>query len=260
MYFCNDFHFVFDREIDSQRYNRWMSSTIFPQESNSPRIEFIEGLKAILPILPGVVPFAMIAGIAAVDIGLTPIEGAGMSLIVYAGAAQLAGLQLIGAGASPLVIFFTAWVINLRFMLYSASLGKHFTHLPLKWKIPLAYILSDQAYAATILNLEEQTNQANKHWRFFGAAILMWATYQAGTILGVILGAGIPESWSLDFALPLTFLALAVPTLKDRPAIFAGLLAGVIATFGAGLPYNLGLPIAVVIGIITGMFLEERKA
>lgn len=225
---------------------------------HSPRSEFISGAKAIAPILLGVVPFAMLAGIAAVDIGLTPLHGFGMSLIVYAGAAQLAGLQLISAGAHPLVIIFTAWVINLRFMLYSASIGEHFKHLSLKWKLPLAYLLSDQAYAASITSLQEEPDRPNKHWLYFGAALIMWATYVIGTLVGVLLGAQVPQSWSLDFALPLTFLALAVPTLKDKPALFAGVISGLVATFAADLPYNLGLPLAVVIGITIGMLLEGK--
>lgn len=226
---------------------------------HSPRTEFIDGVKAIAPILLGVVPFALLAGIAAVDIGLTPLHGFGMSLIVYAGAAQFAGLQLISTGGHPLVIMFTAWVINLRFMLYSASIGEHFKNLSLRWKLPLAYLLSDQAYAATIIRLQEEPENVNKHWHFLGAALVMWATYIFGTLAGVLVGAQIPESWSLDFALPLTFLALAVPTLKDKPAMFAGLISGLLATFAADLPYNLGLPLAVIIGIVAGMLLEENQ-
>ena len=227
---------------------------------STKRTEFIAGAKAIAPILLGVVPFAMLAGIAAVDIGLTPFQGLGMSMIVYAGAAQLAGLQLIGAGAHPLVIMFTAWVINLRFLLYSASLGEHFKDLPLKWKMLLSGLLSDQAYAASITSLQQNPTRPNKHWHYLGAAVLMWATYEIGTLAGVLLGAQVPQSWSLDFALPLTFLALAVPTLKDRPAMLAGVVSGLAATLAANLPYNLGLPLAVLIGITVGLLMEGKKS
>jgi 4-azaleucine resistance transporter AzlC len=225
---------------------------------DSANTRFLSGVKAILHILLGVAPFSMISGIAAVENGLLPIHGIGMSIIVFAGAAQLAGLQLIGAGAPAIVSILTAWMINLRFMLYSASLSPHFKDRSTRWKALLAYLLTDQAYAVSIIEFENRKDKPGKHWFYFGAAVGLWLTWQVGTALGVFLGTQVPDSWSLDFAIPLTFIALVVPALRDRPALVAGLLAGLIASLGAGLPYNLGLPLAVVTGIGVGMLLERK--
>lgn len=220
---------------------------------------FWAGFKAILPILLGTGPFAVIAGIAAVETGLLPVEGVGMSLIVFAGAAQLAGLQLIGQGAVWWVIVMTAWIINVRFMLYSASLGPHFEKLPLKWKIPLAHLITDQAYAVSIVEFEEgRVPIGLRHWFFFGAAITAWATWQMGTAVGALLGAGVPESWQLDFMVPLTFIALLVLAIRNRVMLGAALVSGVLGVMGNGLPFNLGLPLAVGFSIGVGVWMERR--
>jgi 4-azaleucine resistance transporter AzlC len=206
-----------------------------------------------------VIPFALIVGISAVGSGLSSVEGIGMSLVVFAGASQLAGLQLIAASASVVVIVFTVWVINVRFMLYSASLGVHFKDLPFPWKAGLAWLLTDQAYAVSIVEFENNPDNPHKKWFYLGACVVMWAVYILGTAVGVLVGAQIPESWSLDFAIPLTFIALAIPAIKHRADLVAGVLAGGITTFGVGLPYNLGLPLGVLVGIGVGMLLEGNQ-
>ena len=135
--------------------------------------------------------------------GLIPRDLLGV-FIVFAGAAQLAGLQLIGAGAPAIVTILTAWMINLRFTLYSASLAPHFKGQSTRWKALLAYLLTDQAYAVSIIEFENRKDKPGKHWFYFGAAVGLWLTWQVGTALGVFLGTQVPVSWSLDFAILLT--------------------------------------------------------
>lgn len=223
------------------------------------RAQFIGGLQAISPILLGVIPFATFSGVAAVEVGLTPGHAVGMSLIMYAGAAQLAALQLIGAGAPLLITMLTAVIINLRFALYSFSMAPHLKNLPGRWKNLLAYLLSDQAYSVAITRFEDQPQLPHKHWFFLGATSAVWVTWQLGTIAGVVLGAQVPESWSLDFAIPLTFLAVLVPTLKSWDAGAAALGASVLVVAGSGLPFNLGLILAVLGGIAAGTAVGEWK-
>ena len=153
---------------------------------------FIAGMKGIAPILLGVIPFATISGVAAVETGLSPGLAMGMSMIVYAGASQLAALQLIGIGASSLVVITTAIIINLRFFMYSASLAQFLPRLPFRWKIPTAYVLTDQAYAVAVSRYHSQLGEAltksYRHWYYLGAAVVMWMCWQASTLLGVLLG------------------------------------------------------------------------
>jgi len=218
--------------------------------------DFIDGARDSLPILLGVVPFAMICSVAAVSVGLTPLEAMGMSFIVFAGASQLAVLQLMGEGAVWLVMILTAWVINLRFTMYSATLAPYLQKEPLLRKAPFAYILSDQAFGVTMSHFANEV-PANPAWYFYGAAAAIWFTWNISSIAGAILGTLVPESWGLDFAFPLSFMALMFAALKDRPAVVAALVGGLIAILAKGLPYNLGLVLAALLGIGAGILAEN---
>ena len=217
------------------------------------------GVKAISPILLGVIPFAMIVGVFAVDAGLTQLEGIGMTAIVYAGASQLAAIQMLVERSALPVLILTVWVINLRFLLYSASLGEHFKDLSLGWKLLFSYLITDQGFAVSVVEFEENKEKPGKRYFYLGASLIMWLVFFLATGVGVLVGASVPASWNLDFAFPLSFMGLVVPTLKDRPAILAGLIAGTLTTLAVGIPYNLGLPISVLAGIGFGMLLEKLE-
>ncbi len=218
--------------------------------------DFITGARDTLPILLGVAPFAMICSVAAVSVGLTPFEAMGMSFIVFAGASQLVVLQLLGEGAVWLVMILTAWVINLRFTMYSAALAPYLQKEPLLRKASSAYILSDQAFGVTMSRFANKV-PANPAWYFYGAAAAVWVTWNIGAITGALLGTLVPESWGLDFAFPLSFMALMFAALKDRPAVVAALVGGLIAMLARGLPYNLGLVLAALLGIVAGVLAEN---
>jgi predicted branched-subunit amino acid permease len=217
--------------------------------------DFIDGARGALPILLGVVPFAMICSVAAVSVGLTPFEAMGMSFIVFAGASQLAVLQLIGEGAFWLVMVLTAWVINLRFTMYSAALAPYLQDEPMHRKAPFVYILSDQAFGVTMSHFANEM-PANPAWYYYGAAAVIWLTWIISAIAGALLGTLVPESWGLDFAFPLSFMALMFAALKDRPAVVAAVVGGTSAILARGLPYNLGLVLAALLGIGAGVLAE----
>ena len=224
----------------------------------SPVAAFVSGTKAIVPVLIALIPFAVAFGATAVGNGLSSLEALAMSVFVFAGAAQLAAIPLLSAGASVAVIVLTVLVVNLRMTLYSASLAPHFRRLPIGWKGLLSYLLTDQAYAATITRFDDgETEEPDKRWYYLGVALAIWVTWQAATMLGVFLGARASEGWSLDFVLPLTFIALAVPAIKDRATTAAALSAGGAAVLAATLPLNLGLITAASVGLLGGLFAES---
>ena len=216
---------------------------------------FLAGTRDMAPILLGVVPFAMISGIAAVGAGLSMASAMGMSVFIFAGAAQLAAVQLIGIGAAPLVIISTALIINLRFVMYSASLAPHFQHLTQRWKCLFAYLLTDQAYAVSISRFSIDRH-IDRGWYYFGASFALWVVWQIFTLTGILLGSGVPKSWGLDFAVPLTFMVLLLKALGDKATVVAALVGGIIAVAAKPLPYNLGLLLAALCGIGAGLFLE----
>jgi 4-azaleucine resistance transporter AzlC len=225
----------------------------------SDRNNFIwAGLRAEIPLLIGVFPFGLIYGALVVSSGLTPAAAQMMSSIVFAGSSQFIAAQLIHESAPGLVIVLTIAVVNLRHLLYSASLAPYVASLSVRWKALLSYLLTDEAYAPTILHYEEQGVKPYSHWFFLAAGLSLWITWQVSTALGILLGSAIPASWPLAFALPLTFIAMVVPALKTRPAVAAALSAGVTALLAYGLPYRLGLIVAALAGILVGTLLEGR--
>jgi len=129
----------------------------------------------------------------------------------------------------------------------------------MRWKVLLSYLLTDEAYAVTILNYEKEGITPSGHWFFFGAGLTLWTSWQLSTAAGIFLGAIVPASWELDFTLALTFIALVVPNLNDRAAHTAAAMAGLVALLAFHLPYKLGLIAAALLGVGIGL-LVERKA
>jgi len=220
---------------------------------------FLAGVRAEIPLLIGGFPEGMIYGALALNAGLSTAAAQMMSSIVFAGSAQFIATQLVHESTPGFVIVLTIAVVNLRHMLYSASLAPYIASLPTRWKVLLSYLLTDEAYAPTILRYEKEGITPYAHWFWLGAGFSLWFFWQISTALGIFLGTAIPESWSLDFALPLTFIAMVVPVLKNRPAIAAALSAGIVWLVAFSLPYKLGLILAALVGITVGTFLESRK-
>lgn len=218
---------------------------------------FWAGVRSEFPLLIGVFPFGLIYGVLALSAGLPPTTAQMMSSIVFAGSSQFIATQLFHEATPGVVIILTIAVVNLRHMLYSASLAPYLASLSMRWKILLSYLLTDEAYAPTILRYEETGVQPFSHWFLLGAGFSLWFTWQVSTALGIFLGSAIPESWSLDFALPLTFIAMVIPVLKSRPSLLAALSAGFVALLAYSMPYKLGLILAAVVGIVVGTLLEK---
>ena len=223
------------------------------------RKAFWEGVRAELPLLIGVFPFGMIYGALALNAGLSTFASQMMSSIVFAGSSQFVTAQLVHDSAPGFVIVLTIAVINLRHMLYSASLAPYLKDLSFKWKALLSYLLTDEAYAPGILKYEKEGITHFSHWFLLGAGFSLWFIWQVSTALGIFIGAEMPKDWPLDFALPLTFIAMVVPILKKRPLIAAALSAGVVALLAFHLPFKLGLILAALIGITVGTGLEGKK-
>ena len=224
------------------------------------RKAFWNGVRAEFPLLIGVFPFGMIYGALALNAGLSTLASQSMSSIVFGGASQFVTAQLVHDAAPGFVIVLTIAVVNLRHMLYSASLAPYLKNLSLKWKALLSYLLTDEAYAPSILNYEEEGITPVSHWFLLGAGFSLWFIWQISTALGIFLGTSIPKEWPLDFALPLTFIAMVVPILKNRPMIAAAVSAGLMALLAFSLPYKLGIILAALTGIIIGTILESGKS
>jgi predicted branched-subunit amino acid permease len=225
--------------------------------SPTPKEEFIAGSREVAPSLVGTIPFGLVTGVASVAAGLTPVQGVALSVLAFSGIAQLVAVQLIAA-ASPLVItVLAAFVVSLRLLMYSAALSPHLAHLSLRWKLVISYLMTDQSFAMTVRRYGEPGDRRHKHWHFMGAGVTLYVTWQLAVIVGVVAGAGVPATWSLDFVVVLTFNALLVPVVRTRADLAAALVAGVMSLVAAGLPYKLSLIVGSLAGIVVAMVLDR---
>lgn len=219
-----------------------------------------EGFKTGLPTLFGIAAWGLVVGIAMVKSGLSVPQSLGMTLLVFAGSAQLASLPLIAAQAPIWVIFATALVVNLRFVIFSALLGPHFAHLPWKQRFYLGYISGDLTVALFLQRYPTLAPVAGKLSYLKGLMYPNWFAWQIGSILGIFLGSAVPAEWGLGFAGTLAILCIMVPLMINNAALCGVLVAGAISVLAYDLPYKLGLLLAVLVGMVTAMVIEETFA
>lgn len=211
------------------------------------------------PPLVGMLPFGLVCGVGAQSAGASVWESLGLSALMFSGAAQILATQLVAAGAPVAVTILTCFIVGLRFLMYSAAMAPHLKPLPPRWRNALAFLLTDQAFAAGIRRFRETGDTRNGTSYFLGAGVLLWVTWQAFCLAGFWAGNVIPASWSLDFIVPLCFLALLVPTLEVHSTRIAALAAGIAVVALDALPMRLSLICAGLIGIAAGMITESRR-
>ena len=218
---------------------------------------FFRGVIDVSPLMIPVVPFGLIFGVLAIDIGFSPLETMGMSLIIFGGASQIVLLQLFSGGASSLVIISSVGAVNSRHLLYGAVVSEHLSDLRLVWKIIISYFLIDQAFARSNEYLKIN-KEKNNYFHLIGGGATCWVVWQTTTFLGIILGSAIPEKLGLSFAVPLTFLALLVNDFRKMINVIVIIISGLVATFGYNfIPYKAYVIIAALAGLLTAMILTK---
>ncbi len=230
-----------------------------PARPETARSTFLEGVRDISVLIPGVIPFGMVAGIAALQAGLSPLQAFCGSLCIFAGASQLVAYELIGNAAPLALVVIGALTVNLRFLLYSTSLAPHMQGLSQLRRALNAYIMTDQAYAFGIRRYTEFPERPYAESYYLGAALPLLATWLLSTLTGILLGSGVPAEWGLEFAIPLCFIAILVPAVKDRPGLLAALTGGSVAILAGGLPWKLSLIIGALCGILAGVLARGRR-
>lgn len=227
----------------------------------SARATFLRGMRDGAPFLLVVGPFAMLFGVVASEAGLKVYEALVYSIAVIAGASQFASLQLLRDGAPVAVALVSALAVNLRMAMYSASLTPHIGGAPLWQRALAAYFLVDQSYACSVMAFEKHRDWSvsQKVGYFFGVIIPICPFWYVFTVIGAMVGSAIPPELALDFALPITFIAMVAPMLRSVAHLAACGVAIALALAFAGLPYNLGLLIAALAGMMTGAAIEKRS-
>ncbi len=216
----------------------------------------IKGAKAVAPLMLGIVPFGLISGITAANSGLSMGMALLMSAGIYAGASQLAVLQLVNDNANMLVVIYTALIINLRMMIYSLSIAPYLQNLQTRWKAVLAYSMTDQSYAISLVHFLNNPKEDVKSF-FFSASISIWLIWQVVTIIGYMMGSIVPMELGLDFAIPLTFISILFKGLVGWPGLITILVSAIVSVLASQLPMNIGLVIAAIVGIGAGSISQK---
>lgn len=219
---------------------------------------FRDGVRACAPAIPGMFAWGMVTGMAMTQSGLTLWQALGMTFFVYAGSAQLASLPLIAANVPVWVVFMTALVVNLRFVIFSAVVGPHFAHLPWHKRVWYGYFNADVTIGLFPRRFPYSSvrEPAGKVGFFTGIGYPNWCGWQAGSVLGILLSSQIPASWGIGYAGTLALLAIMIPLIVDRAALAGVAVAGIVAVAMADAPYRLGLLAAVVLGMTTALLAD----
>ncbi len=227
---------------------------------SGPMSSYWRGFRDGVPFLLVVVPFALLFGVLATEAGLSVFETLSFSVVVIAGAAQFTALQLMQDNAPTIVVLASALAVNMRMAMYSASITPYLGALPIWKRAITAYFLVDQTYAASIIDYEKHPDQPiTDKWAYFmGVMTPICPPWYVATVAGAVLGETIPSELGLDFALPIAFIAMIAPALRTRAHVAAALTAIVLALGFAWLPYNLGLIVGAIGGMIAGAEVERR--
>jgi 4-azaleucine resistance transporter AzlC len=220
--------------------------------------EFTAGARDQLSLLVGVIPLGLVFGALGISIGLPAAAVLAFSLLVFAGSSQFLAVDLIGKGAPPLVIVLAILIINLRHALYSATLAPHLQHLSRRWKWVLAWLLTDEAFAMASRRYRSE-DLVYAHWYTLGTGLALFLAWQGSTAAGIFIGARVPQTLPLDFMLPLTFLAILLPSLKGLPNLVAAITAGTLSVAFASLPQKLGVLLAIGLGIAAGVLTQRLR-
>ncbi len=220
---------------------------------------FSRGFRAMLPITTGVIPFGTVVGTVCADAKFSFFQTMGMNVIVYAGAAQLAAVELMTKNAAAAVVIATGLVINLRFLLYSAAVSPMLQHSRWFTKLGAAYTLTDQSYAVVSANQDKLKTNADAVSFYLGTAVCMSAVWHSSVMAGYVFGNLAPTSLSLDYAVPVSFMALLIPTLKNKKYVAVALFSSVISVLLNSMPYRIGMIVTACLAIVLAIFITRAK-
>ena len=205
------------------------------------------------PMLLGIIPFGMVCGVGAISVGASPLAALAMSMIMFSGAAQIVAVQLLAADAPFGVIVLSCLVVSLRLLMYSAAMATHLRPLDQRWRNVLSYVLTDQAFAGTIQRFRDSDDLSANASYFLGTGVLLWGTWQVATVVGIFVGQIVPASWQLEFVVPLCFIAVLVPLLRDRVSLLVFAVSGIAVVALDAMPLRMSMICAGLLGIAAGM-------
>ncbi|MBM3345576.1 MAG: branched-chain amino acid ABC transporter permease [Betaproteobacteria bacterium] len=211
----------------------------------------------MLPGATGSFSTGLICGAAAVAAGMSPLASMAIAAFGYAGTAQLVVVQLATTGATLIVLSLAGLVVNLRYAMFSLSMSRYLTGLNFRQRLVAAFFLTDPAFALSVARFTQHPDEGHRYAFYMGATLAMGAGWFIGVALGTALGATMPASWQIEYCVPLTFLAMVVMVVRDRPTAIAAAVSGITALLAVNLPYRAGLLAAATLGIVAGYLAES---
>lgn len=221
--------------------------------SRMPWHDALAGARAMAPWLFGVAPYGLVIGVSAAQADLPTAAGWLTGATIYSGSAQVATIELLDAGAAPLLVIATALAINLRLVLYSGTMAAHWRGTPRWWRMLAGYLLVDPSFAVGVDRYERPGDRPGAHAHYLGGAAVLWVTWLAAITIGATAGARLPAGLHLEFVIPLFLVGEVVPRLSSPAMRRATLTAVAVAAFGHALPMQLGLVAAIAAGIGAGV-------
>lgn len=221
------------------------------------RVAFLEGVRDMSPMLLGIVPFGIVCGVGAIAAGASPVAALAMSMIMFSGAAQIVATQLLAADAPFAVIVLSCLVVSLRLLMYSAAMAPYLRRLDYRWRNLLSYVLTDQAFAGAIQRFRASDDLAANASYFLGTGVLLWSVWQVSTVVGVVAGQVIPASWQLEFVVPLCFIAILVPLLRDRVSLLVFAVSAIAVVALDAMPLRLSMVCAGLLAIAAGVAADK---
>lgn len=223
--------------------------------------EFRTGLQEMSAVAPGLAAWGMMTGVAMVKSGMSVVEAVAMTLLVYAGSSQLAAIPLIAAGAPVLVIWATAFCVNLRFVVFSAHLRPYLMHLPRRWRLFAGYVTADLSYVMFTRRFAQPPQTARERQAqlayLLGGCTANWSSWQLASLLGIFLAHAVPAEWGLGFAGILALLGVACSLASSRLRVVSAGVAGAAAVAAFTLPFKLNIVVAIAAAVALCLLLEK---
>lgn len=216
---------------------------------------FWRGVIHILPLCLAVLPWGLLAGSMAVSSGLTPLQGIGLSVFVFAGAAQLVTISMLAAGSGFAAIIITIAIITAQHLLYALILREHVADLPLRKRLPIGFLLTDEVFALAV-------GKKSYHFQYLlGAGLCFYLSWLLFTIMGVILAANIPnlEDYHLDFSIVATFIAIVIPMIKNLSTLIGVLVSLVLSLVLNSLNIGGAIVLAGLIGMACAVMVSRAR-
>jgi predicted branched-subunit amino acid permease len=223
-----------------------------------PDASYREGVRAMMPLALAISVWGLVTGVAMVGAGMTIPLAIVLSLTVFAGSAQLATLPLLAVGAPMPVVYVTALLVNLRFVIFAAASRRYFSHLTRKEKLFSGYLNGDLGFALFQMRYRNaaEVGTPEQLGFFYGTAVVNWVAWQVSSIVGILLGGLAPTSWGLDLAASLALLGVLVPMANRFPTVAGIVVTGVLAVLTVRMPMKLGLLVSVVVGACVALLAE----